>query len=93
MLYNNLGISFFLKGDYEEAVRALSEAYALENSNEKIHSNLALALSKLKSREEVFEAFKKSGDEAPPDHHSESVSMHEEKVGAGIDSQVDTSLW
>jgi tetratricopeptide (TPR) repeat protein len=61
MLYNNLGISLFLKGDYEEAVSAFKEALTLENSNKKILT-IGPCLSKLERYEETFEASKKTGD-------------------------------
>jgi len=93
MLYNNLGISLLLKKDYEEAVSAFTEALTLENSNKKIHNNLALALSKLERYEEVIGASKKSGDEAPDDHHPGTVDMREGKVEEGTSAKVDMSLW
>jgi tetratricopeptide (TPR) repeat protein len=93
MLYNNLGISLFLKGDYEEAVRVFTEALTIENSNKKIHNNLALALSKSERDGEASEAFRKGGDEASGYRDLETVPMHEGKVEEGNGTELDTSLW
>src|SRR5512136_331176 len=39
VLFNNLGMSLLLSGEYEEAVKSFTEALKLEPSNSKIHNN------------------------------------------------------
>jgi Flp pilus assembly protein TadD len=63
-LFNNLGVSLLLKGDYEEAVGSFNEALKFETNSDKVHNNLALALCKLGRYPEAIEVFKKGGSEA-----------------------------
>ena len=62
-LYNNMGMSFYLSGQYEKAIRAFEEAIK-KSDNKKIFNNMALALSKLGKNGKAFNNFKKAGNRA-----------------------------
>lgn len=56
MLFNNLGLSYYLSEEYEKAVLAFEEALR-KSENKKIFNNYGLALMKLGKNNEAFEAF------------------------------------
>jgi tetratricopeptide (TPR) repeat protein len=57
-------MSYYFKGDYEEAVEAFTEALKTAPAQNKIYNNLGLALAKLGRDREALEAFKNGGDAA-----------------------------
>lgn len=63
MLFNNLGLSYYLSGEYEKAVLAFEEALR-KSGDKKIFNNYGLALMKLGKNNEAFEAFMKADSEA-----------------------------
>jgi tetratricopeptide (TPR) repeat protein len=63
-LYNNLGLSYSLTGDYEEAIKTFKEALRNTTAHPKIYNNLGLVLSKVGRYQLALEAFRKGGDEA-----------------------------
>jgi len=83
-LFNNLGMALFLKGDYERAVKAFSEAIRIDNSNSRTYNNLALALYKLGKYDETFEAFKKGGDEGTAYYNLGCLYTMEEKYNEAV---------
>lgn len=62
--YNNLGVSYCLRGDYKNAVAAFDEAIDKGFSSRKVGNNLGLALCHLGKDREALQAFQRSGDEA-----------------------------
>jgi Flp pilus assembly protein TadD len=86
MVFNNLGMSLLLKGDYGEAVKSFTEALKLETSNSKIHNNLALALCRLGRYPEALEVFKKGGDEASAYNNLGYLYMTEGKYKEAIEA-------
>ena len=62
-LYNNMGMSLYLSGHYEKAVRAFEEALK-RSDNKEIFNNMALGLSKLGKDNKAFDNFKKAGNRA-----------------------------
>jgi Flp pilus assembly protein TadD len=57
-------MSYFFKGDYEQAVQAFRESLERTPNQTKVYNNLGLALAKLGRYEEALKAFKQAGDEA-----------------------------
>jgi len=87
ILYNNLGMSLHLKGEYEKAVDAYVKAAKTEPANLAIiYNNLGLALCKLKRYDEAFDAFRNGGDEASAHNNLGYVFMSEQKYQAALDS-------
>lgn len=64
VLYNNLGMSCYLKGDYVSSANAYVKALEIDPSIRKTYNNLGLSLSRLGRHEEALEAFKRGNDEA-----------------------------
>jgi len=64
-LYNNLGVSFAMAGEYKKAVNAFTRALEITeySQKDKTYNNLGLVLSKLGRYEDALEAFKKSGSD------------------------------
>ena len=62
-LYNNMGMSLYLSGQYDRAVRAFEEALG-RSDNKKIFNNMALALYKTGENNKAFNNFNKAGDRA-----------------------------
>ena len=60
MLYNNLGMSYSLKGDYEKAVLAFNEALRKGEVDDKVNNNLAQAYIELKKYEEALDVLKET---------------------------------
>ncbi|MBW2742695.1 MAG: tetratricopeptide repeat protein [Deltaproteobacteria bacterium] len=46
-MYNNLGVSWSLAGDYKKAITAFNKALETKYSKSKTYNNLGMALSKL----------------------------------------------
>jgi Tfp pilus assembly protein PilF len=86
MLFNNLGMCFLSKGDYNEAHKFFLEALKLEVSNDRVRNNLGLTLCKLGRYEEALEIFKKSGDEAAAYNNLGYVFMIEGKNKEAIEA-------
>jgi len=63
-LYNNLGISYYLQGDYAEAVAAYRKALRIDPSSRRVCNNLGLALTRTGEYNDAFEAFKRGKDTA-----------------------------
>jgi Flp pilus assembly protein TadD len=68
-LLNNLGLSHYLKGEYEKAFTAFSEALQMEPNSPRIYNNLALVLCQMGRYPEALQAFKSGGDEASAYHN------------------------
>jgi len=83
-LFNNLGMSLFLIGDYKRAVKAFSEGLKSNSSNDVVYNNLAIALYKLGRYGEAFEAFKNGGDEATAYYNLGYLYMLEKKYKEAI---------
>jgi tetratricopeptide (TPR) repeat protein len=62
-LLNNLGISYFMLGQYENAKNSFVKALSFGQSK-RTQNNLALTWCRLKRYDEAFKAFKMSGGEA-----------------------------
>ncbi|UCH82443.1 MAG: tetratricopeptide repeat protein [Nitrospiraceae bacterium] len=62
-LYNNMGMSLYLSGQYDKAVRAFEEALG-RSDDKKIFNNMALALYKTGEKDRAFNNFNKAGDRA-----------------------------
>lgn len=62
--FNNLGLTYYLSGQYKKAVAAYNEALRLGSPKQRTCNNLAMALYRLGFRAESLEAFKCAGDEA-----------------------------
>lgn len=60
-LYNNLGVSYYLDGQFDLAAQAFRDAVRLGSNHAKVYNNLGLALSELGDYEGAFEAFANSG--------------------------------
>jgi Flp pilus assembly protein TadD len=58
LLYNNLGMSYFLKGDNEQAILAFNEALLKGEVDDKVNNNLAQAYIRLKRYDEALEVLK-----------------------------------
>lgn len=58
---NNLAVTFYLNGDFAEAVRLL-ENLAATNKDQKVYNNLALAHFQLNHHDKALESFKKGSD-------------------------------
>ena len=84
ILFNNLGISLYMKKEYEKAVQAYTEALKTDHSNRRIYNNLGLALSRLGRYQESLEAFKKGGDEASAQYNLGCIYMLEGKYKEAI---------
>ncbi|MGD0229479.1 MAG: tetratricopeptide repeat protein [Syntrophorhabdales bacterium] len=64
VLYNNLGISYYLTHDYGQAVDAYRRALSIDPANRRTWNNLGLALSKMGKYQDALESFKMARDEA-----------------------------
>jgi len=64
LIYNNLGVSYSLAGNYKKAVVAFHRAIDLNYREGKVYNNLAMALANLERYDEALDAFKKVGGEA-----------------------------
>jgi Flp pilus assembly protein TadD len=63
-LYNNLGMSYYLKGDYTQAIAAYGKALRIDPSNRRVANNLGLALGKAGAYGQAFDAFRKGQNTA-----------------------------
>lgn len=63
-LYNNLGVSYSLSGDYKRASNAFNNAITHNYSDSKVYNNLGMVLAKSGQYEKALDAFKKGGTEA-----------------------------
>ena len=64
VVYNDLGISYYLSGDYASSADAYLKALDLDPANKKIYNNLGLALSRMGRYEEALAAFKRGNSNA-----------------------------
>jgi Flp pilus assembly protein TadD len=64
LLYNNLGVSYSLAGEYKKALNAFNKAKKRNYFDSKFYNNLGLVLSKLGRNQEALEAFRRKGDQA-----------------------------
>ena len=62
-LLNNAGLSYYLLGRYEEAVRSFQHALRTGSGQPKIHNNLGLALAKLHRDHDALESFRRGSSE------------------------------
>jgi len=63
-VYNNLGVSYSMAGQYRKAAEAFKKAIESKYSTPKVYNNLGVSLSNLKRYSEALEAFRKGGTEA-----------------------------
>jgi Flp pilus assembly protein TadD len=63
-LCNNLGMSYYLRGDYGQAVISYRKGLSIDPSNSRIYNNLGLAFSKMGNYKQALESFKMARDEA-----------------------------
>jgi tetratricopeptide (TPR) repeat protein len=82
-LFNNLGMSYALMGEYEKALQALITASDL-GSNGKIFNNIGLVLGKLGRYDEALASFKKGGDEASAYNNLGCIYLAEENYAKAI---------
>jgi tetratricopeptide (TPR) repeat protein len=84
-ILNNLAISYYLNGEYENAVNALSNAVKVRSPKNGIYyNNLGLALCKLGKYDEALDAFRRSGDEAAAYNNIGYILMIEGKYAEAI---------
>jgi len=84
-ILNNLAISYYLNGEYENTVNALSNAVKVMSPRNGIYyNNLGLALCKLGKYDEALDAFRRSGDEAVAYNNIGYVLMNEGKYDEAI---------
>ena len=79
LLFNNLGMSRYLKGDYRRAAEAYSRAIRLDVNNRRAYNNLGLALFKLGHYDDALLAFKQGGDEAAAYNNMGCLYMADKK--------------
>lgn len=63
-VYNDLGVSLYLDGKFDEAAVAFLKAFNINPDNRRISNNLGLALYRLGNKDDALEAFKRGGSEA-----------------------------
>ena len=85
-VYNDLGISFYMTGQYRESADVLLKAISLNASNLKTYNNLGLALFKMGMFPEALEAFKKGGDEASAYNNMGILYMEAKNYAKSIES-------
>jgi tetratricopeptide (TPR) repeat protein len=87
-LYNNLAMSYFYKGSYDQAITAFGNALALSDPQEqkKIYNNVGMTLVKLKRYDQAFEAFKRGSSEAVAHNNMGIVFLQQGKPKEAIAS-------
>ena len=84
-ILNNLAISYYLNGEYENAANTLSNAVKVKSPKNGIYyNNLGLALCKLGKYDEALDAFRRSGDEAAAYNNIGYILMNEGKYDEAI---------
>jgi Flp pilus assembly protein TadD len=63
-LYNNLGVSYTLTGEFKKAVRAFNRAIDLKYTQSKVFNNLGMAFANLEQYSNALQAFKQGGGQA-----------------------------
>ena len=63
-LYEKLGRSLYMAGDYKQSAAVLLKAINQNGSNTNLYTSLGFALFKLGLIDEAYETFRKAGDEA-----------------------------
>ncbi len=58
---NNLGFSYFSRGEYKKAAEMYRKALALDETNVQIHNNLGFAYGMLGRYDDAFAEFQQSG--------------------------------
>jgi Flp pilus assembly protein TadD len=86
MLFNNLGMCLFLKGDYGEALKSFLQALKLETSNDRVYNNLGLTLCKLGRYKEASWRSSKEWDEAAAYNNLGYILMIEGKNKEAIEA-------
>jgi Flp pilus assembly protein TadD/ketosteroid isomerase-like protein len=64
LLYNNLGVSYSLAGEYKKALNAFNRAQKRNYVSSKFYNNLGLVLSKLGRDQEALNVFRRVGGQA-----------------------------
>ena len=64
LLFNNLGMSLYMKKDYPKAIDAYVKAVRIDSTNRRVFNNMGLALFKFERYDDALQAFKQGGDEA-----------------------------
>jgi tetratricopeptide (TPR) repeat protein len=85
-LYNNLGISYYLQGDYTQAVAAYRKALCIDPSSRRVYNNLGLALTGTGEYKDAFEAFKRGKDTAGAYNNIGYLYFMERKYGEAIEA-------
>ena len=84
--FNNLGISYYLKGDYKQSIKALRTALKIRPEKRSLYNNLGLSLYKMNEYEEAFMAFKNCGDKASAYNNIGYLYMSEQKYKQALDA-------
>ena len=84
-LFNNLGMSYTLAGEYEKALQAYVTAAELkQDKKNRIYANMGIALGKLGRYDEALKVFKMAGDEASAYNNLGCIYLAEEKYAEAI---------
>lgn len=84
-ILNNLAISYYFSGEYESAVKSLTEAVKTGSPKRgTYYNNLGIAFCKLGKYSEALDAFKKSGDEAAAYNNIGYILMKDGKYDEAI---------
>jgi Flp pilus assembly protein TadD len=84
--FNNLGMSYYLKGDYEQSIKALRTALEIRPEVRSLYNNLGLSLYKMNEYEEAFVAFENYGDKASAYNNMGYLYMSEKKYKQALDA-------
>jgi tetratricopeptide (TPR) repeat protein len=84
--FNNLGISYYLKGDYKQSIKALRTALKIMPEKRSLYNNLGVSLCKMNEYEEAFMAFKNCGDKASAYNNIGYLYMTEQKYKQALDA-------
>ncbi len=68
-VYNNLGVSYYMSGEFDKAKDAFTTAIAKGEVGSKVYNNLAFTLNKLGEYRMAREAFNRAGDAATAENN------------------------
>ena len=60
-LYNNLGMSYLMAGDFERAINSFNKALQMKFTEKRVYNNLGLALCRAGRYSEALKAFRTGG--------------------------------
>jgi tetratricopeptide (TPR) repeat protein len=96
-LLNDLGYTYYEKGEYETAEKYLRQALAAKSDYQRAYGNLGLALGRQQKWKDSLDAFKKAGPPATAQAHLASMylaaGMHDEarkccNIALGLDANL-----